>query len=268
MPIVSVVNQKGGVGKTTTTANLGVCLAKRGQTTLLIDLDPQANLTLGLGGDASILHHSLSQVLLDPVNIPLASIIQHIGDIPLYLAPGHLDIARAEAHLTIAAGEAIYSLDKALRRLAARYPVDWVLIDCPPSLGLLTQNAIVASDYLLVPTEPSMYAFAGMDTLNKMIEGLARQHTVNIRLLGVLLTLYQRGTRLHRTIAGVIRERFGDEVFATEIYRSMQISAAEIEARPISLLDPRAPGAKNYAALADEVIRRAQSHQEEHLKAA
>ena len=260
MHIVSIVNQKGGVGKTTTTANLGACLAKRGLRTLLVDLDPQANLTLGLGADASIMHHSLPQVLLDPATVPLASIIQKIGDLPLYLAPGHLDIARTEAVLTIRE-RAVYNLSTALRMLAGRHSLDWVLIDCPPSLGMLTQNAIVASNYLLVPTEPSMYAFAGIDTLNKMIKGLSEEYKITIELLGVLLTLYQRGTRLHRTIAGVMRERFGDEVFRTEIYRNIRISEAEIDAKPVSMFDPRSPGAKNYSTLADEVISRAAARQ-------
>ena len=258
MNVVSIVNQKGGVAKTTTTANLGACLAYRGLRTLLIDMDPQANLTLGLGADANIMHHSLSEIFLTPEKVALAAVVQRVGDKSLYLAPGRLDMARAEEYLTNRPDSA-YVLRDAIRTLAERHALDWVLIDCPPSLGTLTQNAIVASNYLLVPTEPSMYAFAGIDTLNKMIQSLAKEHQFKVELLGVLLTLYQRGTRLHRTISGVIRERFGDKVFDTEIYRNMRVSEAEVEGKPVSTFDPRTSGAKNYADLADEVIRRTSS---------
>ncbi len=255
MRIIAVVNQKGGVAKTTTTANLGVCLAQMGLRTLLVDMDPQANLTLGLGAEANITHHSLRQVLLDWQTVPLAAIVQRVGDLPLYLAPGHVDMARCEAQLQQLPDGAA-RLRRVLQNLATTHDVDVVLIDCPPSLGMLTQNSIIASRYLIVPTQASLYAFAGMDILNKMIADLAQEQKFQVELMGVLLTMVERNTRLHRTIGDVIRERFGDKVFQTEIGKSVRISQSEIEGRPIALLDPQAAGAKNYAALAAEVLNR------------
>lgn len=254
--IVSVLNQKGGVAKTTTTANLGASLAARGYRTLLIDLDPQANLTLGLGVEWDLLDRALHNVLLDPEKVPLGTVLHKIGDLPLYLAPGHLDLADCEVMLMPAAGRA-YRLRNALEQLMETEKFDWVLIDCPPSLGTLTQNGIVASSHLLIPTEPKFYAFAGMDTLNRMIVGLTKDLRFKVELLGVLLTMYERGTRLHQTIAHEIRDRFGDKVFDTVIYKNVRLSESEVEGKPILLFDRRASGAQNYEALAEEILRRA-----------
>ncbi|MGV3724888.1 MAG: ParA family protein [Actinomycetota bacterium] len=256
MKIVSIINQKGGVGKTTTCANLGAGLALLGQRTLVIDLDPQANLTLGMGVLREDLPYRLHDTLLDPAAAPLHGIITHVQDLPLYLAPGHLDLARAEPALLARRGVA-YHLRDALKPLVQERCFDWVLIDCPPSLGALTQNAIVASSHLLVPTEPKMYAFAGMNTLNQMILDLAKAYSFQIELLGVLLTMYDRSTRLHRTISTVIRERFGERLLDTIIYKNVRISEAELEGKPILLFDPKAAGARNYLALANEVVTRA-----------
>jgi chromosome partitioning protein len=255
MKIVSIVNQKGGVAKTTTCANLGACLAEKGLRTLLIDMDPQANLTLGLRAEWTDLPYRLQDVLLDPTSAPLAGVLRQVEDLPLYIAPGHMELARAEAMLMPMGGSA-YRLRRALESLVEKYPFDWVLIDCPPSLGTLTQNAIVASTHLLIPTEPKFYAFAGMDTLNKMIVGLTRDLQIRLELLGVLLTLCDRGTNLSKALTSEIRERFGDKVFKTVIYKNVRLSESEVEGRPIVLFDRRASGAQNYAALAEEVLQR------------
>jgi len=254
--VVAVVNQKGGVAKTTTVANLGACLAERGKRTLLLDLDPQANLTVGVGVPWYELDASLHTVLLDPDESPLASVLHPIADLPLYLAPGHLDLAQTEALLLPHADKA-YRLRNALETLLEEQEFDWVLIDCPPSLGTLTQNAIVAATDLLIPTEPKFYAFAGMDTLNKMIVSLTRSLRFKVELFGVLLTMFERGTRLHATIAAEIRERFGEKVFETVIYKNVRVSESEVEGLPIILFDRRASGAQNYEALAEEVLLRA-----------
>ena len=253
MRVVSVVNQKGGVAKTTTTANLGACLAERGLRTLVIDLDPQANMTLGLGTEWWNLDGNLSDVLLDAERTPLASILKPIGELPLYLAPGHLDLADSEVMLMPAADRA-YRLRNAIEDLTRTQRFDWILIDCPPSLGTLTQNGIVASTHLLIPTEPKYYAFAGMDTLNKMILSLTKGLRFKVDLLGVLITMYERGTRLHQMIAQEIRERFEDKVFETVIYKNVRLSESEVEGKPIILFDRRASGAQNYESLADEIL--------------
>src|SRR5207302_2918370 len=141
---------------------------------------------------------------------PLASILRPVADTPLMIAPGHLNLADCEVMLLPAADRA-YRLRHALESLPDTERFDWVLIDCPPSLGTLTQNAIVASSHLLIPTEPKYYAFAGMDTLNKMIVQLTRGLRFKVELLGVLLTMVERGTRLHQGIPQEIRARFGDK---------------------------------------------------------
>jgi chromosome partitioning protein len=255
MKIVSVVNQKGGVAKTTTTANLGACLAARGQRTLLIDMDPQANLTLGLLWDAGNPPYGLHDVLLDYEENPMSGILRQIGEMPLYLMPGSMEMAQCEVALLPQGGSA-YRLSRALNALTRTHPFDWVLIDCPPSLGRLTQNAIVASTHLIIPTEPKFYAFAGMDILNKMIVGLTKDLQFEVELLGVLLTMYERGTRLHKSIAAEIKERFGNKLFDTMIYRNVRLSEAEVEGKPIIQFDKRAIGAQNYEALAEEVLQR------------
>lgn len=255
MKIVSVVNQKGGVAKTTTTANLGACLAMRGLRVLLIDMDPQANLTLGLRTNLEQLPYGLHDVMLDWDTSPLSGIIRQVEDLPLYVAPASVELATAEAMLLPLGGSA-YRLRHAIEALAEEQPFDWVLIDCPPSLGRLTQNAIVASSHLLIPTEAKFYAFAGMDTLNKMIMGLTKDLRFQIELLGVLITMHEKSTRLHRFVAEEIRERFGDKVFETIIYKNVRISESELEGRPMILFDQRASGALGYGSLADEVLIR------------
>lgn len=255
MITVSIVNQKGGVAKTTTAANLGACLARRGHRTLLVDLDPQANLTLGLGVRLSDPNAALHEVLMDSDETPLRSILHPIGDLPLFLAPGHIGLATAEAMLLPLGGKA-YRLRHALEALLQKESFDWVLLDCPPSLGTLTQNAIVASTHLLIPTEPKLYSYAGMDTLNTMIRGLTKDLRFQVELLGVLLTMCERGTRLHRAMIAEIRERFGNMVFETAIYKNVRLSESELERTPVSVLDPRAPASRSYDALADEVLAR------------
>jgi chromosome partitioning protein len=255
MHVVAVINQKGGVAKTTTVANLGAGLALRGLRTLLIDLDPQANLTLGCGIEADGGRYRLPEVLADPETVPLAAAVRQIGELPFYIAPGHIDMARTEALLGRET-DAVYRLRDAIDQMTRRYALDWILMDCPPSLGLLTQSAIVASNHLLVPSQPNMYAFAGMDTLNKMVTGLSATYQFRTELLGVLLTMYDKGTRLHRTIASVIHERFGDKVFDTIIYKNVRLSESEIAGKPAVLMDPNAKGSQEYLALVDEVLAR------------
>lgn len=253
--IISIVNQKGGVAKTTTTASLGACLAARGFRTLLIDLDPQANLTLGVRRDWDGLPYGLHNVLLDGETAPLSGIVRQVTDLPLFLAPGNVEMGHCEA-LLVPLVDSVYRLRLALNELARTQTFDWVLLDCPPSLGRLTQNALVASTHLLVPTEAKFYSFAGIDTLNKMVSVLRKNLQVQIELLGVVITMYERGTRMHRLIADEIRERFGAMVFETMIYKNVRLSEAEIEGKPILLFDKHARGSLDYNSLTDEVLRR------------
>ena len=222
---------------------------------MLVDLDPQANMTLGLLGEDEGAPYGLSDVLLDPSRKPLAGIVRRIGETPLYLAPGHMDMALCDTALA-RSEQPGYRLRQALQPYGRQHLLDWVLLDCPPSLGILTQNAIVASNYLLIPTEAKFYSFAGMATLNKMILNLTREYDFDAELLGVLLTLYDSRPRVHQTIANEIRERFGDRVFETVIHRNVRLAEAEIEGVPIITFDRKSRGAQNYDALAAEVLKR------------
>ena len=253
--IVSVVNQKGGVAKTTTTANLGACLAAKGHTVLLVDLDPQANLTLGMRRDRNGLPYGLHDVLLNTEKAPLHGIVRQVGDLPLYLAPGHFEMARCEM-LLLPLVDSAFRLRKALHEYTISNPYDWILLDCPPSLGRLTQNALVACTHLLVPTEAKFYSFAGIDTLNKMVAAMRKDLNIQAELLGVLITMFERGTRMHKTVAEEIKARFGDKVLDTVIYKNVKLAEAEIDGKPIIQFDRTSRGAKDYSALAEELLIR------------
>lgn len=250
--VVSVLNQKGGVAKTTTTANLGSCLASRGHRTLLIDMDPQANLTLGLGVKVGPGRVGLHDVLERKAGVRLDHIVETIEGLPLAVAPASFDLGRAEAMLTPMAASC-YRLKQALETVS---DYELILIDCPPSLGRLTEMAIVASTHLLIPTEPKLYSFAGMDTLNRMISDLREDLDLGVELLGVLLTMDEKRTKLHRTIGEEVRQRFGEHVFETSIRRTVRISESELEGKAAILLDPSSTASQDYRALTDEVLAR------------
>jgi chromosome partitioning protein len=228
MNIIAVVNQKGGVAKTT---------------------------TLGLGCEAPDAEYGLPEALLSPDSFPPAALIQQVGSDPLFMLPGHMEMGDADALLMRTRDSGLH-LKKALESVLEERQYDWILIDCPPSLGALTQNALAASSHLLVPTEPRVYSFAGMDTLDRLLARTSERYGVKPELLGVLLTMVE-STRLHRTISAVIRERFGEKVFETEIRRNVRISEAELEGQSVLHFDRRAAGARSYQALAAEVIQRA-----------
>ena len=251
--IISVLNQKGGVAKTTTTANLGSCLAAQGYRTLLIDMDPQANLTLGAGARVSAGRVGLHDVLLRKAGVRLEHILVGTEGLPLSVVPASFELAHAEAVLTPMAGSC-----NRLKQALEPYQdfSDFILIDCPPSLGRLTEMAVVASSHLLIPTEPKLYSFAGMDTLNRMIANLREDLDLDVRLLGVLLTMVEQRTKLHRMIGDEIREQFGEHMFETVIRRTVRVSEAEIEGKAAILLDPTSTAAQDYKTVTEEVLRR------------
>jgi len=248
---IAIANQKGGVGKTTTAINVAAALALDAKRTLLVDIDPQGNTTNGVGVDKASLATSLYHALDGSRLIGEVVCATELTD--LLLVPATKDLVGAEIEL-VAADRREFRLKDALASVTAHY--DYVLLDCPPSLGILTQNGIVASSQLLIPTEPKYYAFAGIDTLNKMVISLAKGLRFKIELLGVLITMYERGTRLHQLIAQDIRDLFGDKAFQTVIYKNVRLSESEQAGMPIILFDRRASGSQNYEALADEVLGR------------
>jgi chromosome partitioning protein len=251
--IVAVANQKGGVGKTTTAVNLAACLAAMGQRILLFDLDPQANATSGVGVE-KVEGASAYRVILGEGT--LAQKIQKTAFANLDLVPSEVDLcgvdielARAENHLQ--------KVRAALNPVATSKSYDLILIDCPPSLGILTLNAFAAADYVLVPLQCEYYALEGISMLSRIMTQL-HDSGVNtkLELLGVAMTMFDGRTRLSPQVVGEVREHFGDKVFETLIPRSTRLAEAPSFGKPIIYYDKYNAGSAAYELLAQEVLSR------------
>jgi chromosome partitioning protein len=249
--VLAILNQKGGVGKSTTAINLGAALGARGKQVLLIDLDPQGNTTSGLGVEKGKLDHCIYDVLLH--DTPLTDII--IPDVceELDLAPATINLAGAEVELvSVMARE--NRLKEALGPIRGKY--DYIFIDCPPSLGLLTINALVASDKLFIPIQCEFYALEGVTKLLDTMQRVQNYLNPSLDIYGVLLTMYDGRTTLSKQVAREVRNYFGKLVFKTKIPRSVKVSEAPSYGIPITEYDPTGRGAEAYNALAEEVIER------------
>lgn len=249
--VVAVANQKGGVGKTTTAINLSAELARRGKRVLLLDIDPQGNATTGLGIDKGALAGCIYDVLLKTTQ--LSDVIAPTAVDGLSIAPSTLNLAGAEVELVSAFSREL-RLRSALAGSLEQY--DHIFIDCPPSLGLLTLNALSAADCLIVPIQAEYYALEGLGQLTRIIE-LVRAHlNPNVRILGVLITMFDGRTNLAAQVVEEAERYFPGLVFATRIPRSVRLSEAPSHGTPIAQFDPKGKGAAAYAALAEEVIAR------------
>ncbi len=248
--VLALAMQKGGVGKTTTSLSLGAMLAERGRRVLLIDLDPQANLTQGLGVDPASLEYSVYEVLLNPERgTAFATMPTRAGP---DLIPSSLDLAGAELELAGKVGRELL-LRKALRASRAQY--DYILIDPPPSLGIFSLNALAAADHVLVPMQLHAYALKAMPQLEQTIE-LVREIHSDLRIGGIICTLADRRTNLSGQIEQEVRERYGSLVFTTVIPINVKLAEAPSSGMPINSYAPQSAGALAYMALAAELEAR------------
>ena len=251
--IVAIGNQKGGVGKTTTSVNLAACLAEKGKRILLIDLDPQANASSGLGLEKTP-GRSLYPVLLG--EIPLEHQVQQTDMDGLDIVTSEVDLAGAE--VDVARSEHyLHRLKEAISPFAQTNRYDYLLIDCPPSLGILTMNAFTAADSVLVPLQCEYYALEGLSVISRLVTQL-RDSGANtgLELGGLVLTMYDMRTNLSRQVVQEVLNHFGDKVYETLIPRSVRLSEAPSFGQAIIQYDPKSAGAACYRQLADEFLRR------------
>jgi len=251
--IVAVANQKGGVGKTTTSVNLAACLADSGCTVLLIDIDPQGNASSGLGVHRSTVQSSSYHVLNSEV--ALEDAIVETGHPNLWLLPANTDLAGAEIEL-VDHPEREFQLRRAIER--GKTDVDFIILDCPPSLGLLTINALVAASTVLLPVQTEYYALEGMGQLLHTVN-LVHQHlNPDLQIEGILLTMYDARTNLSEQVADEVTTHFGELVFETVIPRNVRLSEAPSHGQSIIAYDDASRGARRYRAFAREFLDRNQ----------
>ncbi len=256
--IISIANQKGGVGKTTTAVNLSASLTVADRSCLLVDCDPQGNATTGLGFDKSSLEDGLYEFMLGSAGEDGVIVDTELAGLDLIGATA--DLIGAEVEM-VSADEREYRLRKKLLSLKERY--DYILLDCPPSLGFLTVNALTASDSVLIPLQCEYYPLEGLTQLLKTVWAVRKRLNPTLDVVGILLTMYDARNNLSIQVAEEVRGHFKKNVFETIIPRNVRLSEAPSHGKPVLLYDIKSSGAQSYLALARELVRREEGRNEE-----
>ena len=250
--IIAIANQKGGVGKTTTSINLSACLAQAGKKTLVIDLDPQGNCTSGFGIDKSKMENTVYELMLDECSIKESMTkVENIDN--LSLIPSNVNLAGAEIEL-LGINEKEYILKNAVDYIRDDY--DFIIIDCPPSLNMLTVNAMTTADSILVPIQCEYYALEGISQLIHTIDLVQERLNANLKIEGVVFTMYDARTNLSSDVVDTVKENLNATVYQTIIPRNVRLAEAPSHGLPINLYDPKSAGAESYRNLAKEIIGR------------
>ncbi len=249
--VIAIANQKGGVGKTTTAVNLSACLGKQGKKTLLVDIDPQGNTTSGLGIDPRSVETSIYDCVIN--DVPMGDAVLDTGFDNLWVCPANISLAGAELELAMKDDRA-FILKNSIAKIKNDY--DFIFIDCPPSLGLITLNSFSAADSVLIPIQCEYYALEGLSQLTNTIKTVKQKFNPDLAIEGILMTMFDARTNLSIQVVDEVKKYFRDKVYGTIIPRNVRLSEAPSFGQPIIEYDKHSKGAECYGDLAEEVIRR------------